>query len=73
MTYYNFLLEQKESGLLKKWLQIGAPSQIPGWMEIYAYHLAHPKLSQWQVALKFDVSKAKVWEVYQFMNQILKN
>ena len=69
MTYYQFLLEQKESGLLKKWLQIGAPSQIPTWMEIFAYHLAHSKLSQWQVAFKFDVSKKTVWTVYRFMNQ----
>ena len=36
-------------------------------MDIYAYHLEHPKKSQWQVSLAFRVSKGTVWNAYQFM------
>ncbi len=38
-------------------------------MTIYAYHLNHPNLSQWQVSLFFDVSKSTVNRAYQFMSQ----
>ena len=38
-------------------------------MDIYAYHLEHPKKSQWQVSLAFRVSKGTVWNAYRFMGK----
>ena len=46
MTKYQFLL---------------SPLKYAQWMDIYAYHLEHPKKSQWQVSLAFRVSKGTVW------------
>ena len=45
-NYYEFLLAEAASGNLKRWLQLGAPSQLPKWMEIMEYHLLHPELTQ---------------------------
>ena len=45
MTKYQFLL---------------SPLKYALWMDIYAYHLEHPKKSQWQVSLVFRVSKGTV-------------
>lgn len=39
------------------------------WMDIYAYHLEHPKESQWHVSLAFGVSKGTVWNAYRFMEK----
>ena len=70
MTKYEHLLELKHSGELKLLMtEFSLPTHFLSWMDIYQYHLDHPKLSQFQIALHFDISKAKVWEVYQFMNQ----
>ena len=38
-------------------------------MDIYAYHLDHPNLSQFQVALQFNVHKNSVWLAYRAMSQ----
>ena len=73
MNKYQYLLELKQSGKLKILIkEFGMPTHYPAWMEIYVYHLDHPKLSQFQIALHFEISKAKVWEVYHFMNQTLR-
>ena len=40
-------------------------------MDIYAFHLAHPNLSQFQVALHMGVHKYTVWLAYRAMNQPL--
>jgi hypothetical protein len=37
----------------------------------YAYHLEHPKKSQWQVSLAFRVSKGTVWNAYRFMEKVI--
>ena len=72
MNKYQHLLELQASGELKILIrEFGFPPHFLSWMEIYAFHLAHPKLSQFQVALHFGVSKAKVWDVYLFMSQPL--
>lgn len=71
MTYYEFLLGQKESGHLKKWLQIGAPSQIPKWMEIYEYHRRHPSFSQLKLSADLETSTSTVQRALAFMNQSL--
>ena len=70
MTHYEFLLAAKQSGLLQLlWKEFGFPTHYHQWMKIYAYHLEHPTLSQWQVALNFNISKHMVWETYRFMSQ----
>ena len=38
-------------------------------MDIYAYHLEHPKESQWRVSLAFGVSKGTVWNAYRSMEE----
>ena len=38
-------------------------------MEIYEYHLEHPKKSQWQVSLAFHLSKGTVSNAYRFMEK----
>ena len=43
------------------------PLKYAQWMDIYAYHLEHPKKSQWQVSLAFRVSKGTVWNAYRCM------
>ena len=72
MNKYQHLLDLQASGELKILMnEYGLSTQFLSWMEIYQYHLDHPKLSQFQVALKFGVSKHMVWNVYHFMNQTL--
>ena len=69
MTNYEFLLAKKSSGELKTLFALGLPVSLLQWMDIYAYHLEHPELSQFQVALHFNVSKKTIWRVYQLLNQ----
>ena len=63
--------QKKESGELSILLKIGLPVNLISWMEIYEYHVKHPKLSQFQVALHFNTSKFKVYRAYLFMNQVI--
>ena len=61
--------QKKESGELSILLQIGLPIQVLTQMDIYASHLVHPNLSQWKVALHFNVDKKTIWNAYRFMSQ----
>ena len=72
MTKYEFLLELQASGELRTLVKNGflSPHYLT-WMEIYQYHLEHPKESQWQVSEKFNTNKRKVWNAYQLMNEEL--
>ena len=63
--------QKKESGELSILLQIGLPVNILKQMDIYAYHLEHPNLSQFQVALHMRVQKFTVWLAYRAMNEPL--
>ena len=69
MTKYQYLLAKKESGELSILLELGLPVQLLTYMEICAYHLAHPELSQWKVSLDFRVSKFYIWKAYQLLNE----
>ena len=69
MTIYTYLLNKKESGEIRIMFQAGLPAQLLFYLDIYAYHLAHPKESQFQVALYFGVSKKTVWRVYRTLSQ----
>ena len=71
-SYYDSLqlsAQKKESGELSILLRIGLPVNILAQMDIYAYHLDHPNLSQFQVALRFKVHKNSVWLAYRAMSQ----
>ena len=60
--------EKKEEGELSiLFNHFELPLKYQQWMDIYAYHLEHPKKSQWQVSLAFRVSKGTVWNAYRFM------
>ena len=63
--------QKKESGELSILLQIGLPVNILAQMDIYAYHLTHPNLSQFQMALHFNVDKKTIWNAYHFLNQLI--
>ena len=67
MNKYQYLLSKKESGELSILFELGLPVHLSGWMEICAYHLAHPELSQWQLALHFNTSKKSIWRAYHLL------
>ena len=69
MTNYEFLLAKKSSGELKTLFALGLPVSLLQWIDIYAYHLEHPELSQFQVALHFKISKSVVWKSYHLLNE----
>ena len=72
MTKYEYLLELQASGELKMLIrEFSFPPHFLSWMEIFRFHLEHPTLSQFQVALHFNTSKFKVYRVYLFMNQVI--
>ena len=48
--------------------ELGLPVHLVSYIEICAYHLAHPELSQWQVALHFNTHKYTVWRAYKLLN-----
>lgn len=73
MTYYDFLLAKRASGELKTLFALGLPVHLALWMEIYAYHLNHPELSQHQMALIFETSQKTIWKVYCFLNQSIEH
>lgn len=60
--------QKKASGELSILFELGLPVHLVSYMEICAYHLAHPELSQWQVALHFNTSKRKVWNAYRLLS-----
>ena len=59
--------QKKETGELSILFELGLPVHLVSYMEICAYHLAHPELSQWQVALHFNTSKRKIWNAYHLL------
>lgn len=67
MNKYQYLLAKKESGELSILLQLGLPLYLTFWMEICEFHINHPELSQFQVALHFNTSKKTVWRAYHLL------
>ena len=59
--------QKKETGELSILFELGLPVHLVSYMEICAYHLAHPELSQWQVSLHFGTSKRKIWNAYHLL------
>ena len=71
-TVYDFLCDKKQSGELTIWFSIGLlPTHLTQWLDIYAYHCAHPELSQLKVAVKLRASRKTIWRAYRFMSQSL--
>ena len=46
-------------------MQVELPLTVCAQMDIYTYHLKHPDLSQFQVALAMGVQKYTVWLAFQ--------
>ena len=67
MNKYQYLLSKKESGELSILFELGLPVHLVFYMEICAYHLAHPDLSQWQVSVHLNTCKKSVWRAYHLL------
>ena len=64
--------QKKESGelsILFNYLEL--PLKYAQWMDIYAYHLEHPNLSQFQLALEMDCGKSTIQRALSAMEQPL--
>jgi len=68
-TNYEYLLEKQQTGELTRLFSLGLSTKYLRFMEIYAYHLTHPKASQLEVSLVFKTCKSVVYEVYQVMER----
>jgi hypothetical protein len=66
-----FAQKKQEGELSILFNEFELPLKYAQWMDIYAYHLEHPKKSQWQVSLAFRVSKGTVWNAYRFMEKVI--
>ena len=72
MTNYEYLLAKQETGELNILIQLGLPLHILLWLDIYTFHLENPCCSQFEVALKFNISKKWVYKCYPYMSQIIR-
>ncbi len=72
MTNYEYLLAKQETGELNILIQLGLPLHILLWLDIYTFHLENPCCSQFEVALKFNISKKWVYKCYLYMSQIIR-
>ena len=71
MSTYYFLLCKEQQGELTTLFAIGLPTHLKTWMQIYAYHLAHPRLSHFELSLDLNISKSTIQRALSFMNQSL--
>ena len=72
MTYYSYLCAKESTGENLILRQMGMiPTQVTLWMEIYAFHLENPRLSQFEVALRMRTNKIAVWRAYRFMSTVI--
>ena len=71
MTKYQYLLGKKESGELSILFELGLPVHLSNWLEYYAYHLAHPELSQLELSIDLNVGHSTIQRALAFMTQEL--
>ena len=71
MNKYQYLLAKKESGELSILLQCGVPTQVLGQMDIYAYHLEHPKESHLKLSHRFRTSQATIQRAIASMSVVV--
>lgn len=67
MTKYQYLLSKKESGELSMLFELGLPVHLFGWMEYYAFHLAHPEMSNVEISYYFTATKSTIQRAIAFM------
>jgi len=68
-TNYEYLLDKQQTGELTRLFSLGLPTKYVRFMQIYAYHQAHPEASQMEVSLAFTTCKSVVCEAYQVMER----
>ena len=72
MTRYEFLLNQQEAGVLDTWFtDFDATARYELWLQIYAYHLANPDVSQLQMEIIFKVGHSTIQRAITFMDKPL--
>ena len=71
MTKYQYLLSKKENGELSILFELGLPVHLSGWMEYYAFHLAHPELSQLELSYELKVGHSTIQRALAYMQQEL--
>lgn len=65
MKNYDFLLLEREHGHLDELMHRGYLNvNLYTKMEAYAYHLAHPQASTWEVANTFRIDQKTVRNLY---------
>jgi hypothetical protein len=67
MTKYQYLLSKKEEGELSILFELGLPVHLSGWMEYYAFHLAHPEMSNVEISYYFTATKSTIQRAITFM------
>ncbi|MCQ2341360.1 MAG: hypothetical protein MJZ48_02765 [Paludibacteraceae bacterium] len=68
LTYYEYLLSKQESGELKTLFALGLPCCYRTYLDIYSYHLSHPKASQFTIALELNTSKRTVFRALHILS-----
>lgn len=68
-TFYEYLLSKQESGEIKTLFALGLSSYYALFLDIYTYHISHPKASQFDMALEFDTSKKTVYRALHMLSQ----
>ena len=85
MNNYQFLFLEREQGNFNEYLHRGQGnfneylhrgligSNLLLWLDVYEFHLTHPKASTWSVANKFHIDQKHVRNIYAFMETEGKN
>lgn len=68
MKNYPFLIKEIEEGRFAENMRRGLYSnKLYLWLDVYAYHLAHPSLSSYVVGDKFGIDPKHVRTIYRYM------
>ena len=68
MNNHQFLVSEREQGRYDEYMRRGLIGlNLNEWIEVYQYHLEHPKASTWDVANSFSISQKHVSNIYSFM------
>lgn len=71
MTKYQYLLNKKQSGELSILFELELPVHLASWMEYYAFHLTHPKMSNVEISYYFTATKSTIQRAIAFMESIV--